>query len=250
MKSFKEIKSYDTITLNVSLKEINEYFEDKNEEELALFYIPLKEGVVKNYTTSANGHSLTMYTYFNNYEEKDNSIAIEHYMYIKDEYKFIPLLALDIYKFGEAKDKHEFNLMYFNEKEYVTKTHALKQSMSLINIFVLQMIYMIYLKEHRNTKYIIPQNNVTLQKKINNSDSKYKSKKKNVQIISDNKVAYSLAISNDNYKQFKKKYTRHTESWQVMGFARHYKSGKVSYVKPHIRGNKNKETSKKEYIVK
>lgn len=46
MKSFKEIKSYDTIIMNHDNEDINEVFSKQNVDTIS-FYLPLEEGVLK-----------------------------------------------------------------------------------------------------------------------------------------------------------------------------------------------------------
>lgn len=46
-------------------------------------------------------------------------------------------------------------------------------------------------------------------------------------------------------------YERHTESWEVRGYVRHYKSGKTVFVKPYTKGKKTGKSSEdKVYNVK
>ena len=46
-------------------------------------------------------------------------------------------------------------------------------------------------------------------------------------------------------------YERHTESWEVRGYVRHYKSGKTVFVKPYTKGKKTEKPSEdKVYNVK
>ena len=45
-----------------------------------------------------------------------------------------------------------------------------------------------------------------------------------------------------------KKYERHAEAWEVRGHLRRYKSGRVVYIKPYIKGHGR--INKKEYVIK
>lgn len=45
-------------------------------------------------------------------------------------------------------------------------------------------------------------------------------------------ITYSIVADTEQHRQ----YRRYCEAWEVRGHYRHYKSGKVSYVKPHVKG--------------
>ena len=89
--------------------------------------------------------------------------------------------------------------------------------------------------------------------KVNNNQSK-KNKKKNNR---------SSKITTLNFSDIEKvvyakpevhvprSYERHTESWEVRGYVRHYKSGKTVFVKPYTKGKKTEKPSEdKVYNVK
>ena len=62
------------------------------------------------------------------------------------------------------------------------------------------------------------------------------------------KILYKLDSANDNdTKTFKKKYTRHIDSWEVMGHDRKLKSGKIIHIKPFVKGKG--KAIKKDYSV-
>jgi hypothetical protein len=47
----------------------------------------------------------------------------------------------------------------------------------------------------------------------------------------------------------KRKIERHCEAWGVRGHYRHYKSGKVAYIKPHVRGKEKEKYTGREYTL-
>jgi hypothetical protein len=57
------------------------------------------------------------------------------------------------------------------------------------------------------------------------------------------KVTYDEMVKRPEIKT----YERHTEAWTVSGHPRHYKNGKVIYIKPYVKGNGEKIT--KTYVV-
>lgn len=191
--------------------------------------------------------NIISYTYFK--ANEDESFDLEFYVFFKDNYEFKHLLTINITNISEDGINHEYALKWYNKDSYDNDKMADSNALKLINKFVKVMCYIIIVKDNKNIVYKKVEHTETTKTSTNNTNYRYK--RKNIEVLNKEKVVYSLDIKSKNgYRQFKKSYTRHTESWQVMGFTRHYKSGKVIYVKPHVRGNKNKDTEKKEYIVK
>ncbi|MDU1308925.1 MAG: hypothetical protein E6936_15935 [Clostridium perfringens] len=160
---------------------------------------------------------------------------MELYIYNSDEYFFEPCIAL---KFENVVNgEFKFKILE-NSRGYKVDKIA-----NFINIFIRLISYINFIKDNKN---ITIKSNKKKRLKANNSNE-VKYKKRSVEFIENSKVIYIASISEENFNKFKK-YTRHTESWNVMGFVRHYKNGKIVWVKPHTRGNGNK--SKKDYIVR
>ena len=227
-KSFKEIKEIDTISFKKNLDEINSFFKDKKDflkEDKFDFYFPLENGVLK-----FKMKEVILYFYFN-----INGL-MELYIYNYDEYFFEPCIAL---KFENVVNG-EFKFKILEN----SRGYKIDKIDNFINIFIRVISYINFIKDNKN---ITIKSNRKKRIKVNNNSNEVKYKKRSVEFIEDNKVIYIASISEENFNKFKK-YTRHTESWNVMGFVRHYKNGKTVWVKPHTRGNGNK--SKKDYIVK
>lgn len=161
---------------------------------------------------------------------------MELYIYNYDEYFFEPCIAL---KFENVVNG-EFKFKILEN----SRGYKIDKIDNFINIFIRLISYINFIKDNKN---ITIKSNRKKRIKVNNNSNEVKYKKRSVEFIEDNKVIYIASISEENFNKFKK-YTRHTESWNVMGFVRHYKNGKTVWVKPHTRGNGNK--SKKDYIVK
>ncbi|MGU8477050.1 hypothetical protein ACV3QH_07230 [Clostridium perfringens] len=226
-KSFKEIKEIDTISFKKNLDEINSFFKDKKDffkEDKFDFYFPLENAVLK-----FKMEEVILYFYFN------MNGLMELYIYNPNEYFFEPCVAL---KFENVVNG-EFKFKILEN----SRGYKIDKIDNFINIFIRLISYINFIKDNKN---ITIKSNRKKRIKVNNSN-KVKYKKRSVEFIEDSKVIYIASISEENFNKFKK-YTRHTESWNVMGFVRHYKNGKTVWVRPHTRGNGNK--SKKDYIVK
>lgn len=76
------------------------------------------------------------------------------------------------------------------------------------------------------------------QRHFNNCDSTYKY---------NNKVYLSNGITFTNEYDDKRPYARHMESWEVKGHYRHYKNGKVVFIKGYTKGEGTKQD--KIYVV-
>lgn len=76
---------------------------------------------------------------------------------------------------------------------------------------------------------------------------KYKSKNKQPKYIT--KKVYIVEDFNPFIPSKERTYTRHTESWNVQGHWRQYKSGKRVWIKQQVRGNKDKEVKAQEYKI-
>lgn len=85
-------------------------------------------------------------------------------------------------------------------------------------------------------------------KKVRNKDIYYKNisnKNNNLIVINDKKIEYVRYPQNEIEKRV---YSRKTQSWNVRGFYRHYKSGKVVFINSYQKG-KGKSSPKK-YLIK
>lgn len=56
-----------------------------------------------------------------------------------------------------------------------------------------------------------------------------------VAILNNDRIVYTINVSNKVFKNIKN-YHRHTLSWKVLEHCRHYKSGKVAWIKPFTKG--------------
>lgn len=138
--------------------------------------------------------------------------------------------------------------------------------------FLRVMAYINYLSEHPEFKTIEKneeadknvQMSLVPDKKPSDSDShssfparKKKSEEKNkvplknpVHSITINGIRVISADEKLNKKLSSKKRQRLTESWNVRGHYRHYKSGKTVYVNPYTKGSKEGKPVPREYKIK
>ncbi|HAT4340596.1 TPA: hypothetical protein I9094_002899 [Clostridium perfringens] len=220
-KSFKEIKNIDTIFFKKTLDEAKFFFENIKETKIN-FYFPLEKGVLKFKMSD----EVTMYYYFEN-------DLLELYTYYNNKYMFHPCFAIKlIFKNGKFK----FLVLENSNKINID---------NWLSIFINIMSYILLIKDNKNITI-----KTSRKKRLNNNNenNNIQYKKRSVEYIENEKVVYIASIEEENLNNFKKTYTRHTNAWGVIGFVRHYKNGKTSWVRPHTRGNGNK--SKKDYIVK
>lgn len=121
---------------------------------------------------------------------------------------------------------------FFNSFSQDQKVRRMAQPIKLLNY-----LEKIFKKE----KYYIKKKMPTPEQieVIENSGKEYQSQKIRIQDIS---VQYVYE------PHLARKYHRHCEAWGVRGHYRHYKNGKVVYIKPHIKGSGRIKNT--EYIIK
>lgn len=228
-KTFKEIKNFDTIKVQTPYVDVLKYLNASFKKKVSI-YFPFEEGVIlTELPESELKNSYNVYYYFDRIKE-----IIEIYIYDRNKYEFIFVVQFQILNITKKKIKiidkdSRFDKITIN---------------ALFEGFVQNLIYIIDIKD--NTESVIKTKNN--KKNILSSNTSNNNLKNTTIIKLNNKVVYEANNSSPNNDFFKKKYKRHTYGWSVMGFPRHYKSGKVVYVKPHVRGKKDK-IKKKEYIV-
>lgn len=237
MKTLRQLKDYDTISLNFSAEECRNRIKEANDsgeiEDSIPIYLPLEEGVIKSIESTKDGNMIN-HIYF-----KDHSdyIIAEYYYYNRDTYDFGYLMTLKIMEFTDTRDKFELIDINKDNSENIEK-----RSKIMYGILETLLLYICYTKDNPKTR---------VAKKRLNKDTTINSKSDNSKrrhIISlGEKVLYEANFTDKSSKHFKKR-QRHVESWTVMAFPRYYKNGKTTIVKSHTRGHGIKEN--KEYHVK
>lgn len=98
---------------------------------------------------------------------------------------------------------------------------------------------------HRNyTKSFVKNSNTPKTSSSKSKANTTSSTRKTIYKL-DDLLNTKIYINNKDDFRLPRKYERHTDSWNVLGYYRHYKSGKVVFVKPHVRGDRSKKPSGK-----
>lgn len=110
-----------------------------------------------------------------------------------------------------------------------------------------QFYYLDYFIRNRKTR-IKSTDNFEKNKNKNMKYDQDNYKELKTRIIFNERIIYELTNLKNNYPLIHNIFNRKTESWDVIGHYRHYKSGKTIFIKPYIKG-KGKKTNK-EYKIK
>jgi hypothetical protein len=121
---------------------------------------------------------------------------------------------------------------------YSRGDQANKQRMlDLTTIFLSIVNFIAY---YREVKELISEHSVSTKKVKKDKSGKPKS---NVRYVPSKVYSIQSIPTSEDLKR-----ERHTEAWAVRGHPRHYKSGKVVWIKPYVKGDKDK-IEPKEYRV-
>lgn len=132
---------------------------------------------------------------------------------------------------GTVDEQGQRNFLVEYDKEFALSRQRM---IDLSMIFISIMNFIVHYKEDR--EYIEVRKTTTKKpnKKKNNRP------KKNVRYIPSRNYIINRVPSEEEVIQERKKRERHTEAWRVRGHYRRYKSGKVVWVRPYIKGDKSK----------
>lgn len=238
-KTLKSIKEYDTFVIptdSIEYFDISQYSDQQRFDISEIF----SEGVIKVPSPIAEFRDIisTFYIYLN----IEKSI-FEVYYYSNQTYDFAFMFAV------------KFNNIIKNEKDLkIIKISNGFDIMSakyvMFNIIFKSLQYIIYYVGNRETTI----KTETIKKKTssaNKTNNNTSNNKKRVLVINRNKIVYEVTGSNNGaIETIKKHYNRYAKSWNVVGHKRVYKSGKVVWIKPYTKGNKNEKIKSKTYIIK
>ena len=168
---------------------------------------------------------------------------IELYTYYREDYKFEFLMELDLKEIKENAGGLKSNV----NEDYL-KGRFRKNDAALSGLFmVLRVLYYISIKlQERNTVYKTTKKNLF----SNKTSTKSNNRRKKIEVLNKDKVVYLKMNTDLDFLKVLRNYTRKTESWNVVGHYRHLKSGKVVWVQPYRKGNKEMKTEPKKYIIK
>ena len=259
-KTLGELKGFTSIDLtSKTRKDILDYVDEYKEthgdiEELGL---PIKEGVliskVENITNGienkviANGLNNTFqYQYFKIEEVGEElSVLLEVYMHNKDFLGSSVFIGQSAYSFkiGDKdirktlktldygyKDNSIDNQLAKSVKHKFDKDDNLK--LSDCSYLIMALLYVSLVQKDREVVYRKAKGMT-----FKSSTKKTKATKtEKVEVLNKDKVMYIINGSESNIKSFRG-YTRKTDSWNVIGHWRHYKSGLVKWIEGYKKGN-------------
>lgn len=227
MKTLRELKKYTTITTNIGHNEMIDYIL-ANETDVVSIYLPVKEFVLKAILDKEQ----IQYMYV---KELDGTFLLEIYNYNRENYEFVHKCSVEVTSV-EPKEMKYTIIESSVEKNKIKK---------IIKLFEVAWIYIIMIKD---SPKIIQKATRTSKKSSSNKSNVIVPKEKTVNYISDKKILYTIVGEDIHIKSFKKR-QRHLDSWQVIGHTRKLKNGKTVFVKPYVKGDKEKIKSK-EYVIK
>ena len=254
-KSFNEIKGYTSIDLtSKTIDDILDYIDEyrKNNENYDINF-PFKEGVIiRKQELSKEQHkdifkNVLSYYYFKIKDEEDSfKILVEVYQSsnIMGSHVFVGQFAmkLDLNDSESSSWNSIIPLNYDGECSGVFKKtlDKLRQDLSSNKQALLkEMGYVIssltYIDIVRNNREVVYKKAKGMTFKSSTKKAKA-TKTEKVEVLNGDKVMYVINGSEAHIKGFRT-YTRKTDSWNVIGHWRHYKSGLVKWIEGYKKGN-------------
>lgn len=260
-KTLAELRGYSTIDItSKSLDEILSYVDTMKEKYGESLNFPIKEGVIilkdvfigDTVPDFFKGSNFKNCIYFTIEDIEPNfKMHIEAYLYESISGTTIGTCAanLDL----NTKTTKITQLNYKEELKNSFIEAALDESRAKIPksvanescmLAMYSLLYVSLIQANRDTIY---KESAGMKYKSDPTKKKITSKTKKVQVLNDDKVAYVFTGTNEAMKSFRE-YKRHTESWDVIGHPRHYKSGLIKWIAGFTKGKGRKDP--KNYIVK
>ena len=181
-------------------------------------FILILEKLTQSYKVTIEGTGEEQKIKIRKNQYDDYGILIKQTRYEETTLTYLEKLTA----FVKDSSKLDLKEMYKKNNEFIDEIIPMQFMQWLLNE-----------SKKRKIEYIEP------EKKETKITTKIKASRKN------NKSEYSLLdcikIYQKDLNKNKRKYERHTEGWDVRGFWRHLKSGKVTWVAPYPKGeNRNK----------
>ncbi|WP_053957143.1 hypothetical protein [Inediibacterium massiliense] len=218
---------------------------DENTHILAKWYMDNLSYLKENTQQIKDVFDEVIIIYSNNIIHKKNN---EFCMYYLENEKTGELVKLYEFDFNFEKTKEDIicnNQVYYeikyNEDEVKDKDEAEKHLRTWINQDIQSVLY-INAYTSFNQEQIIKQIKIH-KRKSQSKKAKKTGKKSKIKLIKQN----IIRLNTDHIQlteEEKKQYERHTFGWTVRGHWRTYKSGKKTWIKPQVRGDKNKISGK------
>ena len=245
--NFRELKEFNRIILSSTdfYKEVTEFHKkvkhlsplnaiglyfDKIENEEHLFFNKLA------FVIDFKGHSSQFDYYYYVFEKIEGKMIVSVY---SAKNGFGTKHIVDFISYNDDNKYYYFNV--FSEKNHQELVPDKEVSdIGETICFIIDTLLEINKKlAHRNyTKSFIKSSNTA---KIPSSKTNIKNSTRKTVYKLDDLLNTKIYINNKDDFRLPRKYERHTDSWSVLGYYRHYKSGKVVFVKPHVRGDKSKK---------
>ena len=225
IKIYNKIMNFTTTNSNNSI--VGRYIE-KLEQEPNLFFD--KISLIVDYTTIEGSDYDYLYYIFSNV---DGKIIISIYEILGNtSTHLIDFISYNI------EGKYYYISVYSSKKvcEKFADASTLPLAQQAIVFIDTLLDINVKLRDRSYTKeYISSFSNKTPTK----SNSKSYTRKTVYKL--DDLLNTKIYINNKDDFRLPRGYNRKTDVWNVMGYYRHYKSGKVVFVKPHVRGDKSKK---------
>lgn len=169
------------------------------------------------------------------------------------------IYSCDVFVIPHVKDT--FSVLYANfstpesevfkkqNRKYSYRPEYIEEKTKDVNSLLLSMAWLNYVNEHPEIKHIEKDEQKRNEKTTDIKDIEKIHKNTERKII----LNGLKIISGDTEfikKLSSKKRQRFIESWNVRGHYRHYASGKVTYVKPYVKGKKDGKITPKTYVAK
>lgn len=263
-KSFNELKGYTSIdltskTIDDIFGTIDEYREANGECNINF---PFKEGVIIRKQSSGEYKDVIKdvlsYYYFKiENEEQDNfKILVEIYQSsnIMGDNIFVGQCAMKFDIDNETSNSNVIIPLEYNEEECkgmlkqaiqtFRKSLTNKETLSREMGYVLSSL--MYIDIVRNDRSVVYKKAKGMTFKSSAKKSKA-TKTEKIEVLNGEKVMYVINGNEEHIKKFKT-YTRKSDSWDVMGHFRHYKSGLIKWIDGYKKGSG--KTKPKHYKVK
>lgn len=184
------------------------------------------EGMNQIYKVKIEGRDNEQKIYIKKIQNDDNGLLIKNMKYQINTYGYLTKLTGFI---NDINKKKTFKELY-------------KENDDFLDVIVPMQFMHYLLRESKNRKieYVISEKKEYKVSKKKTQSKKSKQKDKVYTLLD------CIKIYQKNLNGEKRRYERHTAGWDVRGFWRHCKSGKVTWVNPSPRGENRKKENKTE----
>lgn len=215
---YLELKQKDTIILeNEQIQYVIDAYQKFKDDLVNIF---LRNGVIRQREKG----QLTSYLYF----ELIAEILYNIEFYVMSEGTLTHIFTLTL---NPTKKKN------FAEIKYINSAIDKSEINNFINVQLMIFAGTFYFIENMLAEQETETKEIKTKHKKNKIIKASKTDKKTIVIKNKHMQYINLNISDDSFKKLKKHRKRQYQgSWSVKGHLRHYKSGKVGYVRPYIKG--------------